>query len=488
MPNAKQIVTDSSPLSPAEIRSIVAGVVLAVFLGALDQTIVATAMPTIARELSDFNNVSWIASIYLLSATTVTPLYGKFSDMHGRRIALLLGIITFVLGSIACAIAPSMLFLIAARALQGLGGGGLISLAQTIIADIIAPKDRGRYQVYFTGVFLAASVLGPTLGGLFTEHLHWSFIFWINLPLGVLAFWMTNFALKRLPRHDRPHKLDIFGSLLLVIATISLMLVLSAGGVRYGWLSVQIICLAAVSALFWILFAKRIATAPEPLIPIELLSKPVVMLGTLSACFGMGTYIGLTIYMPVYFETVRGLSSSSSGLALTPLMIGTVIGATLAGQTMGRFQRYKRLPIAGLLMAVAGTLILAIWGSVLDLLIVELTLGAISLGFGTLLPTTTVAIQNVVQLHQLGTATGVMNFFRQLGSAVFVAIFGAILLNSGIQENAHMEGGQTSAYAFLFIFVAAFMGFACALIFFVLMKEEPLRAHPGHVADQAVAE
>ena len=194
------------PLSHREIRAIIGGIIVAMLLAALDQTIVATALPTIGRELGDVEDMPWVVTAYLLASTAVTPLYGKFSDSHGRRITLLIGIVTFIVGSLACALAPTMFLLIAARLVQGLGGGGLISLAQTIIADIVAPKERGRYQVYIASVFVSASLLGPVLGGVFAEHLHWSVIFWINLPLGALAFWMSNAALKRLPRHDRRHR------------------------------------------------------------------------------------------------------------------------------------------------------------------------------------------------------------------------------------------------------------------------------------------
>src|SRR3954471_11507135 len=251
-----------APLSHAEVRSIIGGInrapprsppppphLAAMLLAALDQTIVATALPTIGRELGDFEHMPWVVTAYLLAATAVTPLYGKFSDTHGRRITLLIGIVAFVLGSIACALAPTMLVLILARLLQGLGGGGLISLAQTIIADIVAPKERGRYQVYIASVFVASSLLGPVLGGLFAEHLHWSVIFWINLPLGALAFFMTNAALKRLPRHDRTHRSDLLGAALLMSATVTLHLALNWGGVRYHWLSLEILGLVALSLL-----------------------------------------------------------------------------------------------------------------------------------------------------------------------------------------------------------------------------------------------
>ena len=203
------------PLSHDEIRSIIVGIMLAMLLASLDQTIVATALPTIGRELNDVEHLSWIVTAYLLASTAVTPLYGKLSDIHGRRVTLLAGIAIFVAGSIACALAPTMLALILARALQGLGGGGLISLAQTIIADIVPPRERARYQVYIASVFVTSSVAGPVLGGFFAEHLHWSVIFWINLPLGLLAFAMTNAKLRRLPRHERPHRLDVLGAALL---------------------------------------------------------------------------------------------------------------------------------------------------------------------------------------------------------------------------------------------------------------------------------
>ena len=214
---------------------------MAMFLAALDQTIIATALPTIGREIGDFDLLPWVVTSYLLTATAVTPLYGKFSDIRGRRRTMLVGIGLFVAGSVACALAPTMIVLILARGLQGLGGGGLISLAQTIIGDIVAPKERGRYQAYIAGVFVSSSLAGPVLGGFFAEHLHWSIIFWINVPLGLIAFFMTDRLLRRLPRHDRPHALDVLGAVLLVAATSVLMLALNWGGVRYPWGSLQIL-------------------------------------------------------------------------------------------------------------------------------------------------------------------------------------------------------------------------------------------------------
>ncbi len=471
-----------------DIMAIVVGVCVAMFLGALDQTIIAAALPTIARDLADFADLSWVASIYLLTATAVTPLYGKFSDMHGRRIALMLAIAIFLIGSVGCAMAPSMLFLIAARALQGLGGGGLISLAQTIIADIVAPKERGRYQIYFASVFLLASLVGPTLGGLLTEHLHWSLIFWINLPLGAIAYMISSPALRRLPRHDRPHKLDVAGALLMVGATVTLMLALDYAGNGLHWLSPSIIGLVLLSVVFWAGFGWRITTAAEPLIPPEILSNPVVSMGTASACFGMGTYIALSIYTPLYFQAARGLSTGDSGLALIPLMAGTVVGATIAGQTMGRVTHYKRVPVIGLALAMAGALALAFLDARLSLLEFEVVLTSISIGLGTLLPTTTVAIQNAVALHQLGTATGIANFFRQLGSALLVALFGVVLLGGEHGARTVEMVGQVAGSSFFAMFMTAFGGFLLAFIFLLAMKEQPLRSSARHAVEAIIAD
>jgi EmrB/QacA subfamily drug resistance transporter len=484
-------------LSPAEIRTIIFGIMLAMLLAALDQTIIATALPTIGRELGDLEHLPWVVTVYLLTTTAVTPLYGKISDSHGRRVTLLTGIAIFILGSIACAVAPTMLFLILARALQGIGGGGLIALAQTIVGDVIPPKERGRYQVYFASVFMTASLLGPVLGGFIAEHLHWSAIFWINLPLGAIAFVIAFHGLKKLPRHDRPRRLDLLGALLLVSATVSLLMALNWGGIRHPWLSGPVLGLFAASAVLWVLFAARMRLAPEPLIPPGVLHNPVVRMGTLSAFFGMGTYIGLTIYLPVYFEAVRGLPASLSGLALIPLMAGTVCGATLSGQTMARVKHYKRLPMAGLLVAMGAAGALAAMGRDLPISAVEVLLAVISIGLGTLLPVTLVTTQNAVPPHEMGTATGTANFFRSLGGAFIVAVFGAIVLGgTGMGGAVSFEtlvasaagSGVDLADVFAWVFIATMAGFGLALAFLFRMEERPLRGSAGRAAEAAIAD
>lgn len=494
----KRVETDGQKpaLTEADIRSIIIGIMLAMFLAALDQTIVATAMPTIGRELGDVTHLPWVVTSYLLASTAVTPLYGKVADIHGRRVTLLAGIVIFIVGSVACALASSLWLLVVARFVQGLGGGGLISMAQTIIGDMVPPKERGKYQVYIASVFFSSSLLGPVLGGVISEALHWSVIFWINLPLGLLAYLMTDKALKRLPRHERPHKLDFLGAGLMTSATVTLLLALSWGGVHYPWASAPILGLIGLSALLWIAFAIRLKTAEEPLIPLAILANPVVRMGTIAAGFGMGTFIGLTIYLPLYFETVAGLSAANSGMGLIPLTCGTVIGATASGRAMTLLKHYKRMPMAGLCIALIGTALLIAFAGRMSLVPFGVLLAVISLGFGTLLPVATVSIQNAVQPHQLGTTTATANFFRQIGGALIVAVFGAIVLGgigagSGVTAETLRAGTAdraTMIMLFQYVFAATFAGFALALFFLVRMQELPLRGHAIEAAKEIAGE
>ena len=488
--NAPPLLQPGPSLTHLQIRSIIIGLMMAMFLAALDQTIVATAMPTIGRTLGNAENLPWIVTAYLLASTVVTPLYGKLSDIHGRRIMLLVAITTFVIGSIACALAPSMVALAVARGLQGIGGGGLISLAQTIIGDIMSPRERARYQAYIATVFVASSVAGPLLGGFLAQHFGWSLIFWINLPVGILAFIMTNSQLKLLPRHERPHDLDYWGAVLLVLASSGLMLALSWAGVRYPWASPQVVVLVAASAVLWGLFFLRLLRAPEPLIPLAVLSNPVVYCATLAACFAMGTFIGLSIYVPIFFEGVLGLTASQSGMALLPLMLGVVTGATLSGRSMMYFKRYKTIPLVMMGLSVLCCALLAWLGARLGFVLLETLFLLISVGLGTILPMSTIVIQNAVPLHQLGTATATMNFFRSLGGALIVAAFGTIVLGgtagdsvAGHDMESLIRGADTVhlARVFQWVFGAADLGLLLGWTFLALLEPRPLidRRSPG---------
>ncbi|MGB8121574.1 MAG: MDR family MFS transporter, partial [Pseudolabrys sp.] len=415
-------------LTHPEIRTIVLGIMLAMFLGALDQTIVATALPTIGRHFGNLDDLSWVVTAYLLTGTAVTPLYGKLADIHGRRVMMLTAIGIFVLGSVACALAPSMTALVLARAFQGLGGGGLMALAQTIIADIVSPLERGRYQGYIGAVFAASSVGGPVLGGFLTEHVDWSLIFWINLPLGLVALGMTSNVLRRVPFRPRKHRLDVVGAALMMSAAIALLLALSWGGRRYEWISPQIGALLLASAILWGLFAWRLVVTREPFLPLTVLGNPVVRCATLAGACNMGTLVGMTIFVPLYFETVLHLSASQSGLALIPLMASTVTLSTITGRMMTYMVHYKRVSLIGLTLSILSLAPLAIWPASMPTILVLLLLLVIGAGLGTVFPVSTVCMQNAVSRSQMGVATGAANFFRALFSALVVALLGAIVL------------------------------------------------------------
>lgn len=468
-------------LTHAEISAIVAGIMLAMFLGALDQTIVATALPTIGRAFNDVQNLSWVVTAYLLTATASTPLYGKLSDIYGRRAVMLAGIAIFILGSVACALAQSMTALVLARGLQGLGGGGLMSLTQTIIADIVSPKERGRYQGYIGAVFASSSIGGPVLGGFLTEHLHWSLIFWINVPLGLAAFLMTNAVLKRVPFQPRRHALDLLGAALMMAAAIALLLALTWGGTRFPWLSAPIGLLLLGSAVLWALFAGRLMQAKEPFLPLTVLGNPVVRCATLAGTCAMGTLVGMTIFVPLYFEVVVHLSASQSGLALIPLMGATVVSSTLTGHAMSRVENYKIIAAAGALVAMAALSTLSIWPQ-LPVPVTILTLSFVGFGIGCIFPVSTVSMQNAAPRHLMGVATGAMNFFRSLGAALVVALLGAIVLGGiggatgvSVEMLARTASEADLTQAFRFVFLAAALVLAFGLAFLIAMEQKPLR-------------
>ncbi|HEX4040606.1 MAG TPA: MDR family MFS transporter [Xanthobacteraceae bacterium] len=467
-------------LDHATVRAIVAGIMLAMFLSALEQTIVAPALPAIGKSLGGIDDLSWVVTAYLLAVTATTPLFGKLSDIYGRRLILMWAIGIFVAGSVACALAQSIWMLILARALQGIGGGGLLPTAQTIIADLLSPRERPIVMGRTSVMFMSASILGPVLGGLLTDHLHWSLIFWINLPLGAVALIMTERALRRLPRNERPHQLDVAGAVLMVAAAIVLLLALSWGGTHYPWTSWQILMLIACSIALWTLFAIRLVTAREPFIPVAILRGRVTSAITCSAFFSIGTIIGITIYTPLYCQAVLGLSASSSGLALIGFMAGTVCGSQVTARLMVRMQRYLRVPMIGLAVAVAVLATLAVNPAGQSIERFAVLLFVLGCGVGPMYPMSTILMQNAVKAHHLGTATGTLNFFRTLGGAIIVAIFGAIVLSAAtetsgvvtLEKLAVMHGDLAPAYHWVFIAAAVFLGISFCCLFAV--EERPL--------------
>ncbi len=464
-------------LDRATKRNIVIGVMLTMFLAALDSTIVAPALPTIGASLGGASFLPWIVSAYFLTSTAATPLYGKLSDIHGRRPVILAALALFLVGSVACALAPNMGLLILARAVQGVGGGGLLALAQTVVADIASPRERAQYTVYISTVWAASSVAGPALGGFLAQHLSWTFIFWLNLPIGGVAYVVCDRLLRDLPQQRRPHRLDWLGGVLVVGATVALMLMLTLGGAMRPWSSPTVVGLGAAALALGALFIGHLGRAPEPLIPPSIFANRVVDKAAASMFFGMLVYVAAVVYIPLYFETCLGLDPTASGLGLIVVLGASVIGSNFTGLNLPKMKRYKTMGYVGMPLAVASLLGLAALAPVLNVWGAEAFILLYGLGLGTLFPTLTVSVQNAADPRDMGAATATLAFVRSLGSALGVAVFGAVIFAYGLAEPA--KGASSDPVVALSAFRAAFalMGLSTAvcLAFFVAMEERPLR-------------
>jgi EmrB/QacA subfamily drug resistance transporter len=474
-------IAPRAPLTPGEVRTILMSLMLTMFLAALDQTIVATALPTIGRQFQDVSSLSWVITAYLLASTAVAPVFGTLSDIYGRRAMIITAMSLFIAGSILCAVAPNMPVLILARGLQGLGGGGIMPIVQTVISDVVTPRERGQYQAYFSGVWMAAGIGGPVLGGVFAEHLHWSMIFWINVPLGLGSLAMLVPKMARIPVFHKRRKIDWLGGLLLMASAVVFMLVLTWGGNRYLWLSPAIMAMLGASVALTLAFIWHARNAEEPFLPLQLMGGTVVPYGMAAGGCAMGAMLGLTVHLPLYYEVVYHLSASEAGLALIPLAAVSTGGAAIAGQTMARAKHYKRVAIIGNSIAALAGCVLAL--TTLPLWALLALLSVFALGLGTTFPISVVALQNSVSRAQVGTITGAMNFFRALMASFMVAAFSAILLmalGADISLGGEHRGPVTSiaaadmVLAFRYVFGAAAALLALGALCFVVMEEKPL--------------
>jgi EmrB/QacA subfamily drug resistance transporter len=401
---------------------------LGMLLASLDQTVVATAMPTIVGELGGLNHLSWVLTAYLLTSTASVPLYGKLSDIYGRKIMFQSAIVLFIVGSVLCSLSQNMLELVLSRGALGLGAGGIIVMAIAIIGDILPPRERGRYQGYTGGVFAVSSVIGPLVGGLFTQHLTWRWVFYINVPVGIAALIVTSIVLKLPIQKQRP-SIDFLGAALMVAGVTSLLLVASWGGTTYAWDSPEIIGLGVAGVVLLALFIVQELRAPEPLLPLPLFRERSLAVGSgVLFIVGIGMF-GAIAFIPLYLQVVEGVSPTMSGLRLVPLMLGLIGASVGSGRYISETGRYRWFPIVGTAMMTIGLFLLSRLTTDTSVLVSGLDMALIGIGVGFVMQVIVLAVQNSVAYEHMGTATAATNFFRSMGAAFGVAIAGSIISN-----------------------------------------------------------
>ncbi len=424
------VVTSESPVGtgirPGQLRWLMAGLMVGLFLSSTEQSVVATALPTMAGELGGADRLAWVVSAYLLTSTIVTPLYGKMSDLYGRRIVYQTAIVVFLVGSVLCALAQTMNQLVAARAVQGLGGGGLMSLAFVIVGDVVSPRERGRYIGAFTAVFTVSAVTGPIWGGLLVDGPGWRWVFWAVVPIGLVALVVTDRGL-RLPFATREPRIDWWGIVLLVVASTGLILVPIWGGETYGWTSPQLLATAAVGVLASIAFLAQERRAVEPIIPLRLFADRTVSFIFVMGFLLMGALIGVSTFLPLFLQVSTGASATRSGLLLTPQSVGISVIAAASGVVVSRTGRYKWTLVLGPILTLVGLGLLTRIGP--DTGAVDLAPALVIYGFGLglIFPHLTLTVQNASPIEDLGIATSTSNFFRSMGGAFGAAVGGAIM-------------------------------------------------------------
>ncbi|HTU39152.1 MAG TPA: MDR family MFS transporter [Acidimicrobiales bacterium] len=404
---------------------ILGALLLGMLLAALDQTIVSTALPTIVGDLHGGSHLAWVVTAYLLSSTVSTPLWGKLGDQYGRKIFFQISIVIFVIGSALSGLSQTMTELIIFRAVQGLGGGGLMVGAQTIIGDVVSPRDRGRYMGLFGGMFAVATVIGPLIGGLCVTYLTWQWVFYINLPLGILALFVTGTVL---PGHLRKvhHSIDYAGTLLLAGSATALIIFLSLGGISWAWGSVPSILSALLGVLLAVAFVLVERVAQEPVIPLKLF-RIRVFTSASAIGFVMGfAMFGALTFLPLFLQNVKGVSPTVSGLRILPLMLGMLGASVASGRLVTRWGRYKIFPILGSALMTLGAYLLSLIDASTNGWVLALYMFVFGVGMGLIMQVLVVAVQNAVSYEDLGVATSSATFFRMIGGSFGTAVFGAI--------------------------------------------------------------
>jgi EmrB/QacA subfamily drug resistance transporter len=491
-------------LSHRQIQIVFSGLMLGMLLAALDQTIVSTALPTIVGELGGLSHLSWVVTAYLLASTASTPLYGKLGDLYGRKGVFQAAIVIFLVGSALSGLSQNMAELIAFRALQGLGAGGLMASALAIVGDVVAPRERGRYQGYMGGVFAFASVAGPLAGGFFTDHISWRWVFYVNLPVGALALVVTSIVLN-LPFRRVQRRIDWLGAGLIAAAVTCVLLVTVWGGDQYAWGSPQILGLAAAGVVLLAAFAWQEQRAEEPILPPHLFRNSVFRVSLALMFLVAVSLFGALVYLPLFQQLATGASATNSGLLLLPLMAGIVTTSIISGQLITRTGRYKWSPLLGTMLMTIGLFLLSRMTIATTRLTSGLFMLVLGLGLGGLMQVSVLATQNAVDRRDLGTATSAVGFFRNLGGAVGTAAFGAVFTNrlahylpqylpagtlgrfdlKALQASpsaihrlpAALQDGiaQSFAHAIHWVFLSAGPVAALAFVVALFLKELPLR-------------
>ncbi|HEY4372771.1 MAG TPA: MDR family MFS transporter [Burkholderiales bacterium] len=437
-------------------------VMLPMFLAAIDQTLLATATPSIAADLGDLRDSAWIAVGYLLASTVMVPLYGRLGDRYGRREMLLAALGGFMIGSLACGFAQSMGQLIGARVLQGLGGGGLMVMAQALIGELVPPRQRARFQGYFAAVFTFASVSGPVLGGLVVTHASWRWLFWVNVPLGLFAAWRLSLLTRGMRNDKAPGIEDVPGLLLFTTASVVSLLWVSQAGHRFDWTSPESLAFVAASAVLWAGLVWREHRTPGAFLPVELLRQPSIALMSLTIVCSACCMFSVIFFLPVYLQLGHGVSAQHAGLMVLPLTFGMVFGSTTTGRLISKFGKPKWIPVCGLSISCVGFLLMAFAPPIAGLIS---GLGFVcGMGVGTVMPTGQIVIQTRAGRSRLGIASATTSLARSTGASLGTALFGALVFALMGHQDLHDPAALTEAQREQVIHAFQHAYFAAALV------------------------